>query len=433
VKLRDIIRVVDGEVLTKQINLEREIESAAGCDLMSDVLTFSKPDALLLTGLTNIHVIRTAEMADLAAIVFVRGKLPEPEVVLLAEEKEIPLISAHYVFDVDSDLWRAPVPQVPQVTKVQELIYELPIGRVMTTKVITLAPETPMRELKEVLRVNRISGTPVVEGERLVGVISIEDLIKALENGDIDAPVRERMSRSLVTIHAHASLIEAIKKFAQFQVGRLPVIGEQGELIGILTGGDIIRGLLEVIGLKDHDEESQAYRTRPVFEDLVSDETFLKLSYRIKAGDFKEGGRASSRIKRALLRLGAAQQVIRRVAIAAYEAEMNLIIHTERGGRIGVEMTPEAIHLVIEDTGPGIANVDQAMQPGYSTASNWIRELGFGAGMGLMNIKRCADAMRLESTLGVGTRLEVTVEAHHADKEIADCALPKAELKRKSK
>jgi len=338
-----------------------------------------------------------------------------------------------FVFEVDTVLWRAPVPQVPQVTKVQELVYELPIGRVMTSKVITLTPETPMRELKEVLRVNRISGTPVVEGERLVGVISIEDLIKALENGGIDAPVRERMSSSLITIHAHESVIEAVKKFAQFQVGRLPVIGEQGELIGILTGGDIIRGLLEAIGLKDHDEESQAYRTRPVFEDLVSDETCLRLSYQIKAGDFKEGGRASSRLKRALQRLGAAQQVIRRVAIAAYEAEMNLIIHTQRGGWIGVEMTPESIRLVIEDKGPGIANVEQAMQPGYSTASNWIRELGFGAGMGLMNIKRCADTMRLESTLGVGTRLDVLIEAHHAEKEKAPSAGAKAELKRKSK
>ena len=107
-KLRDIIQVVDGEVLTKQVNLEREIESAAGCDLMSDVLTFSKPDALLLTGLTNIHVIRTAEMAELAAIIFVRGKLPEPEVVRLAEEKEIPLISAHYsMFDMCGRLYEA--------------------------------------------------------------------------------------------------------------------------------------------------------------------------------------------------------------------------------------------------------------------------------------------------------------------------------------
>lgn len=107
-KLRDIIQVVDGAVLTKQINLEREIECAAGCDLMSDVLAFSKPDALLLTGLTNIHVIRTAEMAEISAIIFVRGKLPEPEVVRLAEEKEIPLISAQYLmFDLCGRLYDA--------------------------------------------------------------------------------------------------------------------------------------------------------------------------------------------------------------------------------------------------------------------------------------------------------------------------------------
>lgn len=307
------------------------------------------------------------------------------------------------------------MPQIPQISKVQELIYELPIGRIMTTRVISLAPEATMRELKEVLRINRISGAPVVEEGRLVGVISVEDLIKALENGDIDAPVRQKMSTHLITIQEHESVIEAVKKFALYRVGRLPVTSESGALVGVLTGGDITQGLLEVIGLNDRAEEGTPYQARAVFEDLVSDQTCLSLKYQVRAKDFKEGGQASSRIKRALVRLGIEPQALRRVAIAAYEAEMNLIIHTDEGGEITAEIEPGRIRIQVRDRGPGIANVKQAMIPGFTTAPNWIRELGFGAGMGLSNIQRCADTMKLESTLGLGTHLEITIRPKPAE------------------
>ncbi len=300
--------------------------------------------------------------------------------------------------------------EVPQITRIQELVYELPIERVMTTPVITVSPDTTMSELKEILRVNRISGTPVLEQGRLVGIISIEDLIKALENGDIHAPVRERMTKSVITVKANESVVEAVKKFAQYGVGRLPVVNEKGDLVGTLTSGDITRGLLEAIGLDYHAEEISRYRARHIFEDIVSDRTGLILRYRIKARDFTGGGGASSKIKRALDRLGAPPQIQRRVAIAAYEAEMNLIIHTDNGGELIAEIQPEVIRIVATDNGPGIADIEQAMQPGFSTAPNWIRELGFGAGMGLSNIKKCADSMKLESQVGVGTRLEIVIQ-----------------------
>ncbi len=103
------------------------------------------------------------------------------------------------------------------------------------------------------------------------------------------------------------------------------------------------------------------------------------------------------------------RQVLRRIAIACYEAEMNLIIHTLHGGELIATVQPEKIELVATDTGPGIPDVNQAMQPGYSTAPHWIHELGFGAGMGLVNIKKCADDMRLESEVGVGSRLTITI------------------------
>ena len=227
--------------------------------------------------------------------------------------------------------------QVPKFTKIQELIYELPIERVMKKGVVKVSPDTSMTELKEVLRLNRISGVPVLEGERLVGVISIEDLIKALVEGDIQAPVKKRMTTRLITVRESESVVEAVKKFAQYKVGRLLVVNEQGHLRGILTGGDITRGLLETISLDYHAEEISRYRAKHIFEDIVSDQTSLILRYKVKAKDFKKAGNASSKLKRALDRLGGVPEVIRRVAISAYEAEMNLIIHADEGGELTAE------------------------------------------------------------------------------------------------
>jgi anti-sigma regulatory factor (Ser/Thr protein kinase) len=130
------------------------------------------------------------------------------------------------------------------------------------------------------------------------------------------------------------------------------------------------------------------------------------LRYNVKAKDFVHGGEASSKIKRALEALGGHPRIVRRVAVAAYEAEVNIMIHSF-GGEMIAEVRPERMRLTAIDTGPGIADVEQALQAGFSTAPDWIRELGFGAGMGLSNIKSCADDMRLTSTVGVGTRLEM--------------------------
>jgi anti-sigma regulatory factor (Ser/Thr protein kinase) len=223
------------------------------------------------------------------------------------------------------------------------------------------------------------------------------------------------MTREVVTVREEDSIIEAVKKFAQYRFGRLPVVDAGGNLVGILTGDDITRGLLEAIGLDYHEDEIRRYRASHIFEDIESNNTSLMLRYTIKACDFQHGGEASSKIRRALNRLGATPQVVRRVGIAAYEAEMNIIIHTTQGGDIIVEVQPHRVRIVATDAGPGIEDVEKALQPGFSTAPEWIRELGFGAGMGLVNIKRCADEMHLGSTPGVGTRLEIVIFMHQDD------------------
>jgi serine/threonine-protein kinase RsbT len=134
----------------------------------------------------------------------------------------------------------------------------------------------------------------------------------------------------------------------------------------------------------------------------------LTLEFKLTAGDFDRAGEASGKIKKVLQQLGVKGDIIRRIAISAYEAEMNVIIHSD-GGSIMAKFFSDRTELVIKDCGPGIANVEQAMQEGYSTATDDVRNMGFGAGMGLPNISRCADEFKIHSEYGVGTEIDIIV------------------------
>lgn len=134
----------------------------------------------------------------------------------------------------------------------------------------------------------------------------------------------------------------------------------------------------------------------------------IKLHYDVDGQDFTLAGATSANVKKRLRQLGLPPEVIRRVAIAMYEAEINMVIHAD-GGYIDVEITPEKIHIVFADKGPGIPDIEKAMQEGYSTASNEIRELGFGAGMGLPNIKSNSDSMKIDTVIGEGTTIDLVI------------------------
>mgnify|MGYP000899694265 CR=1 FL=1 len=301
------------------------------------------------------------------------------------------------------------------ITRSEELAYELKIAEVMSTQMQLLSPDMHMGDVLAMFRQAHISGAPVVENGKCVGIISIEDTIRCLLNNDMQAPVSEYMTRNVITINSVEPVISALKTFVTIQVGRLPVVNEGGDLVGILTKGDITRGLLKALQHDYQAEEVIRYRASHLFEDIESDRTSLILRYNIAPRDFTKGGAASSNIKRALVRLGAPPQIARRTGIAVYEAEINLIIHTTNGGVIRVEIEPQKITIDAYDDGPGIADIDQALRPGFSTATNEVRELGFGAGMGLVNISRCVDSMKLESTVGVGTRLKMKINLETQD------------------
>ncbi len=134
----------------------------------------------------------------------------------------------------------------------------------------------------------------------------------------------------------------------------------------------------------------------------------LSLDYEVCGEDFTRAGEASSDLKTKLKQIGVSPDIVRKVAIAMYEGEINMFIHAS-GGNINVKISPEQINITLKDNGPGIESVEKAMQEGFSTADERVRQLGFGAGMGLPNMKKYSDDMKIDTVLGVGTTINMKI------------------------
>ncbi|KKM10457.1 anti-sigma regulatory factor [Clostridiales bacterium PH28_bin88] len=135
----------------------------------------------------------------------------------------------------------------------------------------------------------------------------------------------------------------------------------------------------------------------------------LEMEFTIRGMDFRAAGEGASRIKHTLKQIGFSPEAVRRAAIAAYEAEMNMVIHSY-GGVLRARFYPSRVELEACDRGPGIADIEQAMREGYSTAPPAVREMGFGAGMGLPNIKKCSDFLEIQSEVGRGTMVRIVIQ-----------------------
>ena len=259
-KLDEIKDILDAKVLCGEEFLDREVHAVCGSDLMSDVLAFVENQSVLLTGLINPQVIRTAEMMDMCCVIILRGKTPDELLVELAKKKDMVL---------------------------------------------------------------------------------------------------------MVSKHAMYSACGKLYSNGLFQ------------------------------------EEAQDTPEAP---------NKIHLSYEIDGDDFMAAGEASSDVKRALKQLNFHSNTVRRATICMYEGEINMMIHAN-GGHANIYIEEDNIEIILTDTGPGIADIDKAMQEGYSTATQEIRELGFGAGMGLPNIKKHSDKFDLSSEVGKGTTLTIWIKA----------------------
>jgi CBS domain-containing protein len=295
-----------------------------------------------------------------------------------------------------------PISTVDSPSAVLELIYQLKIKDVMVNAVITADRTDSMRYIQTLMRENYITGVPITEGGILVGIVSIDDIVTALDKGYIDCPADERMTRDVIVLEDDMPLSFAISYLNKYRYGRFPVVNKKKELVGIITSKDVIGSLLvemnrEVLRLeKIHQKDMGA---TPAYSEME----FSTVKY-----DFELAGRASTEIKKALKARSIDPKIIRRVAIASYELEINQVVHSN-GGTISCSIQPDKVIIVAADTGPGIADVNLALQEGWSTANEWIRSLGFGAGMGLANTKRVSDEFSINSALASGTTVRSVV------------------------
>ena len=275
---------------------------------------------------------------------------------------------------------------------VLELIYRLKVKDVMTKTLITVTRDSTLREVQHLMRNNSITGVPVVQQKRLIGIVSMDDIIRALDDGYIEEKVEKHMSQQLIVLEEDMPISFAISYFDRYRYHRFPVLSKYKEIVGMVTTRDISTRLLWEI---NHEVENleRMIKTTKVSDGLTKEiQTFPIIQH-----DFENAGFASTEIKKQLKQMEVFPRTIRKAAIASYELEINIAVHS-LGGNITAEYGPNEVIITAQDIGPGIEHVDKALEQGFSTANEWIRSLGFGAGMGLPNVKSVSDEFKITSS-----------------------------------
>ncbi len=298
--------------------------------------------------------------------------------------------------------------------RVQKVFANIKVEEFMTKDVIFVKLDRTVAQVKEILRLKRISGVPVIDNENhVVGVISIEDIIKCLENGTLNDKVSNHMSKNVICLTTTMTLQDAIKHFDRYRYGRFPVVDEQGKLVGIVTKNDILAAVATRLGLLYlHDERRKEVLDSDIFSrSLITgkeiDKKGADFYFKIDYFDVNLAGVGAAQLKNFLQKKGVEEPLVRRIAVAAYEAEANVVIHSGSEGEMYCFVHDDGIIVRVEDSGKGIESIELAMREGYSTAPDYVRELGFGAGMGLPNMKRFSDKMVVLSEKGKGVIVEM--------------------------
>ena len=295
-----------------------------------------------------------------------------------------------------------PISTVDSPSVVLELIYQLKIKDVMNRAVISAKRNDSLRHIQAIMRDNYIAGLPIAEGDKLLGIVSTEDIIKALDCGHINEPAEDHMTKNVIVLEDDMPLSFAISYLNKYRYGRFPVVSKNNELVGILTSKDVIKSLLVEMN-------REVLRLEKLSQDGAKEpDKYTEMSFTTVCNDFEIAGKASTEIKKALKSRNIDPKIIRRVAIASYELEINQVVHSH-GGTINCSIHPDKVIITATDTGPGIEDVSLVLQEGWSTANEWIRSLGFGAGMGLPNTKRVSDDFSIKSSPGASTTVRSMV------------------------
>jgi CBS domain-containing protein/anti-sigma regulatory factor (Ser/Thr protein kinase) len=287
---------------------------------------------------------------------------------------------------------------------ISELLYRMKVRDVMSTNLAVAAPEDSLRSIQATMKARRITGVPVVANKRAVGIVSMDDIINALDQGHINEPAELHMTRQLLVLEDDMPLSMALSYMEKHHFGRFPVLDKTGVLVGIITSRDIIMHLLVAM---NSEVETMEERLRPA--EQAGGQPTAEAEFHSRKFDFENAGKASSEIKRLCKEAGLDTKLIRRIAIASYELEMNQVIHSV-GGTMKFRLAGGKATVTAADNGPGIPDVEKALSEGWSTATEWVRSLGFGAGMGLPNSKRVSDGFRIASTMGEGTTVVCTFD-----------------------
>ena len=288
---------------------------------------------------------------------------------------------------------------------VMELLQRLRVKDVMRSHDIASVVRTDsLRYAENLMKRYQISGVPVLENRRLFGIISIQDIIKALEGEWIGDPCQKHMSTNLVVLEEDMPLAFPIKYFQNYTFGRFPVLDKERNFVGIVSQRDVTRVLMQELT-----NELARLEGKPVVETRQSTKSegsclpyYSMRQFVVVHNDLSNAGKAANDIKKMMKDAGINNKLIRRVAVAAYELEINICIHSV-GGTLTFVLDDKEAQIVAKDRGPGIKDVEWALQDGTSTANDWIRSMGFGAGMGLANSKRVSDTFDIMSKVPTGT------------------------------
>ena len=287
---------------------------------------------------------------------------------------------------------------------IMELLQRFKVRDVMKRTIVAIPRRAPLREAQHLMRENRISGLPVSEDGRLYGIVSVNDIINALDNGWIDDACEDHMATNLVVLEAGMPLAFALRYFNNYTYGRFPVLDSERKLVGIISQRDVMRALLYELSVEIRKLERKSARGANAPQEHATSENFFRREWAVVRNDLSRAGHAANDIKQILRERKVDRVVARRVAVAAYELEINICIHSH-GGILTLLISEDAVTITAKDRGPGIPDIEWALRDGASTANDWIRSLGFGAGMGLPNSKRVSDEFDIQSEVGKFTKV----------------------------